>query len=83
MSNPRSKRSPAPRESGERYELTGIAKLGGLVTFVIKIGGLTIAANEALFTRPPRDAVVFALAAFMMAGATGLDSLLESFLGKK
>jgi hypothetical protein len=59
------------------------AKTASLVTLLIKLGGLALAANEALFTTPPRDSVVFAVAAFMMAGATGLDNIIDNFLGKK
>jgi hypothetical protein len=60
------------------------AQWGGVVTSLIKLGGLILAANEALFQPPPHDAVVFGLAAFMMAGAQGIDSLLGSiFSGGK
>lgn len=52
------------------------------VTTVIKLGGLVLAGHEALFVSPPRDSLVFALSAFMMAGATGLDGIVDRFLGK-
>jgi hypothetical protein len=52
-------------------------RAASLITTLIKLGGLAIAANEALLVKPPRDAIVFAVAAFMMAGAQGL----ENFLG--
>jgi hypothetical protein len=42
---------------------------------------LVLAANEVLFVEPPRDSLVFALAAFMMAGATGIDNIIDKFLG--
>lgn len=51
------------------------------VTTLIKLGGLGLAANEALFVDPPRDSIVFAISAFMMAGATGLDGIVDRFLG--
>jgi hypothetical protein len=54
------------------------AQWGGVVTSLIKLGGLILAGNEALFQPAPHDAVVFGLAAFMMAGAQGIDSLLAS-----
>jgi hypothetical protein len=45
--------------------------------------GLGLAAHEAFFTKPPRDAIVLALSAFMMAGAQGIDSFVGNILGKK
>jgi hypothetical protein len=57
--------------------------VAGLITSLIKIGGLVIAGNEALLSPSPHDPVVFAVAAFMMAGAQGLDSLLNSALGNR
>lgn len=57
--------------------------IAGLITALIKIGGLVIAGNEALLNQSPHDPVVFAVAAFMMAGAQGLDSLLNSALGNR
>ena len=53
------------------------------VTNLIKLGGLAIAGNEALLQGSPHDPVVFAVAAFMMAGAQGIDSFLSNFLGNK
>jgi hypothetical protein len=60
-----------------------IARAASLVTLLIKLGGLALAGNEALFVQPPRDSVVFGVAAFMMAGATGLDNIIDNFLGRK
>jgi hypothetical protein len=57
--------------------------IAGLITAIIKLGGLVIAGNEALLNPTPHDPVVFAVAAFMMAGAQGLDSLLNSALGNR
>lgn len=54
-----------------------------IVTTLIKIGGLVIAGNEALLNPSPHDPVVFAIAAFMMAGAQGLESLLSNVLGNR
>lgn len=56
-------------------------RVSSAVTLLIKMGGFVIGGHEALFVNPPRDPVVFAVAAFMMAGATGLDSLLDKFIG--
>ena len=50
------------------------------VTLLIKLGGLVFAGNEVLFVGPPYDPVVFGLAAFMMAGAVGIDTFINSFL---
>jgi len=54
-----------------------------VVTNLIKLGGLAIAGNEALLQGSPHDPVVFAVAAFMMAGAQGIDSFVGSFFGDK
>jgi len=84
----RTSRTPKPANgsgngtNGERVSLAAI-KVAGLVTSLIKLGGLAIAGNEALFQDPPRDPIVFAVAAFMMAGAQGLESLIQSFIGGK
>lgn len=59
------------------------ARVGYAVTTLIKLGGLAIAIREGLFVDPPRDGIVFAIAAFMMAGATGLDNLIGNFFGGK
>lgn len=58
-------------------------RVGYAVTTLIKIGGLAIAIREGLFVDPPRDGVAFAIAAFMMAGATGLDNLIGNVFGGK
>lgn len=47
-----------------------------LVTLSIKITGIVLAVHEA-FGKPPHDGVTLGLAAFMLAGATGLDSFFE------
>lgn len=54
-----------------------------LFTLFVKVLGLGVAAHEAFFVKPPRDAVVLAVAAFMMAGAQGIDSFVGNILGKK
>lgn len=54
-----------------------------LFTLVVKVFGLGLATHEAFFVEPPRDAVVLAVAAFMMAGAVGIDSFVGNILGKK
>jgi hypothetical protein len=71
------KTAPARRKR-RRDPYNRAAQWGGVVTSLIKLGGLILAGNEALFQSAPHDAVVFGLAAFMMAGAQGIDSLLSS-----
>ena len=51
------------------------------VTTAIKLAGLVIAVNEALFQPSPHDAVVLGLAGLMMAGAQALESSVQSLLG--
>lgn len=77
-----SSRQVGANPEGESHT-SSAARFAGFVTAMIKVVGLAIAANEALFTKPPRDAVVFGVAAFMMAGAQGIDSLLEALVGRK
>lgn len=66
-------RLPSRRPLAERY--------AQFFTAAVKVAGLVIAIKEALIVDPPRDPVVFAIAAFMMAGAQGLDQFLSSFFG--
>lgn len=75
--------SDKPPKKRNGTDFPAAAKWAGFVTTCIKLGGLAIAGHEALFTNPPRDPVVFAVAAFMMAGAQGIDSFLTNLLGKK
>lgn len=71
-----------PNNNGEGSHTKEVfIKTSSAITLCIKLGGLAIAANEALFTTPPRDGLVFAVAAFMMAGAAGFDSLIDKILG--
>lgn len=52
------------------------------VTNLIKLGGLIVALNEALLQEPP-DARILGVAAFMMAGAQGIESLLSYVFGTR
>lgn len=52
-----------------------------VITNLIKIGGLAVAVNEALIRTNLRPGAL-GVAAFMMAGATGIESLLDKLLGK-
>ena len=52
-----------------------------VVTNLIKLGGLVLVFHDA-FTPPPGiDPVTLGGAAFMMAGAQGLDSFFRAFFG--
>lgn len=59
-----------------------IATWTAILTLAIKAIGVGMATNEAFLVKPPRDSVIFALAAFMMAGATGLDHLVGAIFGQ-
>lgn len=72
------KRAPARRS--KQASPSKAVQWGGVVTSLIKLGGLVLAGNEALLQPPPHDALVFGLAAFMMAGAQGIDSFLGSIM---
>jgi len=63
-----------------RNDTTHFVRAASAVTLLIKLGGLVFAGNEVLFVGPPYDALVFGLAAFMMAGAVGIDTFINSFL---
>lgn len=60
---------------------TFILRATTIITLLIKIFGIGIAAHEAFLTKGPHDPVAFGLAAFMMAGATGLDNVVGNLLG--
>lgn len=77
------RRTPAEVEEKGSSKGAAAVKAATLVTNLIKLGGLAIAGNEALLQESPHDPVVFAVAAFMMAGAQGLDSFLTNFLGDR
>lgn len=72
---------------GEHLEQAGatwqafVVRATSIVTLVIKVIGIGMAGNEAFLVDPPRDPVVLGLAAFMMAGATGVDNLIGNLLG--
>ena len=51
-----------------------------IITNAIRVAGITLAIHEGLFVEPPRDAFVFAIAAFMMAGATGFENFIDKFV---
>jgi hypothetical protein len=54
---------------------------GLLITNLIKLGGLGVAINEALLRSEARS-VALGLAAFMMAGAQGVETVLDKLFGK-
>jgi hypothetical protein len=50
-----------------------------VVTNLIKLGGLALVFHDALTKPPGVDFGVIGLAAFMMAGATGLETFIQGF----
>lgn len=60
----------------------GGAKWASVVTNLTKLAGLVIAGNEALIRTQPTRPIVLAIAAFMMAGAQGLETFLDKFFGR-
>jgi len=76
MTTKKNPQPPAPSQEGKNF-----LQAASLLTLFIKMGGVVLAIHEAIFVDPPRDGIVFAIAAFMMAGATGLDNLIDRFFG--
>lgn len=68
------------RREVERTEVSA-RRLGLAVTNFIKVGGLVLAMHEGLFVNPLRPGVL-GVSAFMMAGAQGIETLLDRLLGK-
>ena len=75
---PQEQAAAPPQPSGGG--LRGAERVSRLITFGIKIAGVAMAVNEAFLVSPPRDPVVLGLAAFMMAGAQGVDSIISSLV---
>lgn len=73
-------KSPVRSRRPRKRALTWGERAGLAFTGAVKFVGLLIAANEA-FLEQHRDPAAFALAAFMMAGATGLDNFLSNIFG--
>lgn len=67
-------------EEPERQRLSPVARTGFLVTNLIKLGGLAMAINEVLLRAELRP-VALGVAAFMMAGAQGIETLFDRLLG--
>lgn len=65
---------------GQVVALSPLARTGFLVTNLIKLGGLAIAINEVLLRSELRP-VALGVAAFMMAGAQGIETLFDRLLG--
>jgi hypothetical protein len=70
-------RSPRPTTPSQRARDRAFTATTG----AIKLGGFIIAMNEALI-ESERSPEAFLLAAFMMAGAQGLDELLTAWRGR-
>lgn len=65
-------------------DLNGVpaGKQVAVVTNLIKLGGLVVAVDAAIFD-PTFDTRKMAFAAFMMAGAQGIESILSYVFGQK
>lgn len=74
------------RELGAPEELSSTrvaaVRFVEVISNLTKLGGLTIALNEALIRGDLRPQAI-ALAAFMMAGAQGLESLVNAVIGRR
>lgn len=78
-----SKRAPRRRVSRRQQRFREWVELGGLgFTALVKLMGLAIAANEA-FLEADRDPAAFGLAAFMLAGARGVESFLSNVVSNR
>jgi hypothetical protein len=60
-----------------------LEQAGFVVTNLIKLGGLVLVFHDALTAPPGLDPVTLGIAAFMMAGAQGLDTFFQSFFGRQ
>lgn len=60
-----------------KRDSNGAVRAAGVVTNLIKLGGLVLAMKEGL-SEPELRPIVIGLAGFMMAGAQAVDSLLTS-----
>lgn len=65
--------TPSGRESSAAYGL--------LITNLIKLGGLGVVINEAILRTEARS-LSLGIAAFMMAGAQGVETLIDRLFGK-
>jgi hypothetical protein len=66
-----------PRRPARRRRSSWGERAGLIFTAAVKVVGLLIAADQA-FIKKSADPTAFALAAFMMAGAQGLDNFFGS-----
>jgi hypothetical protein len=57
-------------------------RAGLVVTNLIKLGGLALVFHDALTKPPGVDFGIIALAAFMMAGATGFETFIQGFFNR-
>jgi hypothetical protein len=57
-------------------------RAGLVITNLIKLGGLGLVFHDALSPPPGVDYGIIALAAFMMAGATGFETFVQGLLNR-
>lgn len=76
---------PPPDEDGAApppgHARQAVRGIGLAITNVTKLGGLIVALNESLIRTEVRP-VTLAVAAFMMAGAQGLETFLDKLFGR-
>lgn len=63
------------------HQEPGLGRISSVVTNLIKLGGLVLVFHDAFTDPPGLDPATLAVAAFMMAGAQGIDSFLQNFFG--
>lgn len=78
----RSQSKPSRESPPNGSPLNGVRGSALVITNLIKLGGLAVALNEALVRTADLRPGVLAIAAFMMAGGQGLETLLDKVLGK-
>jgi hypothetical protein len=66
----------------DRWHVT-ILRITDVITVAIRVMGLAVVFNEVFVAPRPIDAVAMGVAGFMVAGATGIDSLAGNLLNKK
>lgn len=81
MTDPTTQDPPRPAPAPSSSSSTG-GKIGYAVVNVTKLGGLAVVVHEIFGLEQPRPAAL-AIAAFMLAGAQGFDTLLDRVLGPR
>ena len=77
---PKARNEPEVTNAAPEYPKRKVFDTSIFLANAIKLGGLGVAINELLIRSELRPGAL-AIAAFMMAGAQGLESFLQAFLG--